>query len=1346
MRSAQRSRSIFVLFAAIGAVLCALAVTHSTALPAAAAETPQAPHASVPANDCTSSISIASFSINKNRVAAGETLSATLGVVNGSRFSSYTHYYEVVVLDADGDEVQGTRVGTNNTVPKRPFTGNPRTTTSIYSITVPEGIPNGPYLVRVNVRTQDGGQICLIDTTGFTVNTPVPEPDPESCDNENVQITRLSFPPSTRQGNGIIGHIRVRNTSDQTWTTAFIVEILDPDETTVFRDTWTATLSPTNREANQYPSWTTATSNQVGTYTVHASVRSGGEVCHATFASGTRTYTIFPMETFELTDSNSPPTPTLLSPANLSSNDDATPTLEWEDVDDPEGSRVSYALQVSTDSGFRRNIVISRTGLVSNEYPIDSALSPGRYYWRVRSSDSEGNSNNRWSVGNFRVTAPPAVTNSPPTIKSFSPRSTSLTVEEGNTGWEFSATGTDTDNNLSGYQWFLDDQPVTTPGNLSSASGSTEFVRRLSQDFANFEPGSYPVRVTFTDAAGESVSRTWNVTVPGQALPPEPPTPPTPTTEGNPWDDGTELIYESNEVSSLGLGPVNLPDTEVFVGVKPPDSGELVSTLKIRLERRQIALESANDFSRQLSLELGRLLGIPEDELQDLNLNVLVRRVVLLAIERVAERSDTPIELPGFAQGYLEGDYDLQKAAENLGLNRATFTLLTTPGTIMARTINPVLGPVAVELITGETSPEMTLAIDFASKEVLKVAFYQLSKQILPAGATESARQDFSELMADWVVKGQVSEGQITSELRRLGVDYTDVLGDMVDLILTSSSTLPLSSSIPGFGAIAALLLLDSGLGFDGEGHITVAVPRTAWIEHWNSTLLVKRWWGDGPTGYDYRALGDNENKTYLTAGLAGELLVDFGINSILSAIGAVPVLGDVVQYAMLVALDAAEIGSDIVHIWNDEQRGPEKTYLSPRSHNCTNRISVPWDLGIGNTRGIELNIPVALSDGDYIGVYADFTRTATSRVILDVNWPFIRERGEFEVGGEYRAGQPLQIREPVPPCDPSQLAPPSPSTGSGIVVSPAVVTVPEGGTASYTVRLNSDPGDTRVTVRTSGNAGSDLLMMITPMTFDSTNWNEPRTVPIRARQDNDSVTDAAIELVHTAFDRNNTELDRENVVVVIDEDDAPQAQPSGPRWLSSSTEVAPRTGSGGRLEVRVLTLDTTSNPSIAIDGPGLSRTRLAGSCSLQHRPPGYVVGVTRCWDAVVTLPVNDTGSTRTYTVKAESPDIAEDLVTDVAVSPTPGPDPAPVPQPGATTTVAVATGLAPLGDNLQWVLRFDNATQQWQSHSPVAPSAGTLTELVPGQIYWIGVNADQTAVLGGVSRTLIAGLNQVLW
>ena len=98
MSSAQcsQARSIFVLLVAIGA-----------APAAAAAETPQAPHASFRADNCTSSISIASFSINRSELAASETVRATLGVVKGGRFFDHTHYYEVVLLDDEGDEVLG---------------------------------------------------------------------------------------------------------------------------------------------------------------------------------------------------------------------------------------------------------------------------------------------------------------------------------------------------------------------------------------------------------------------------------------------------------------------------------------------------------------------------------------------------------------------------------------------------------------------------------------------------------------------------------------------------------------------------------------------------------------------------------------------------------------------------------------------------------------------------------------------------------------------------------------------------------------------------------------------------------------------------------------------------------------------------------------------------------------------------------------------------------------------------------------------------------------------------------------------------------------------------------------
>ncbi len=123
---------------------------------------------------------------------------------------------------------------------------------------------------------------------------------------------------------------------------------------------------------------------------------------------------------------------------------------------------------------------------------------------------------------------------------------------------------------------------------------------------------------------------------------------------------------------------------------------------------------------------------------------------------------------------------------------------------------------------------------------------------------------------------------------------------------------------------------------------------------------------------------------------------------------------------------------------------------------------------------------------------------------------------------------------------------------------------------------------------------------------------------------------------------------------------------------------------------------------------------------------------------------------------------------------PTEAPTPAPTPEPTATLEPTatpepepaenpVAADLAPLGDNLLWVAHFDNITKEWSVYDPSgtfspdslplvgqdvpdASSIGELSALVPRQIYWLMMSDAQTAVLGGVSRTLVSGLNGVPW
>src|SRR5207244_2900654 len=71
------------------------------------------------------------------------------------------------------------------------------------------------------------------------------------------------------------------------------------------------------------------------------------------------------------------------------------------------------------------------------------------------------------------------------------------------------------------------------------------------------------------------------------------------------------------------------------------------------------------------------------------------------------------------------------------------------------------------------------------------------------------------------------------------------------------------------------------------------------------------------------------------------------------------------------------------------------------------------------------------------------------------------------------------------------------------IVVSTNSISVPEGGTNTFTVRLNAQP--TNTVVITNGFASGDADLSVaagTTLTFTPTNWNVAQTVRIRAAED----------------------------------------------------------------------------------------------------------------------------------------------------------------------------------------------------------------------------------------------------
>ena len=84
-----------------------------------------------------------------------------------------------------------------------------------------------------------------------------------------------------------------------------------------------------------------------------------------------------------------------------------------------------------------------------------------------------------------------------------------------------------------------------------------------------------------------------------------------------------------------------------------------------------------------------------------------------------------------------------------------------------------------------------------------------------------------------------------------------------------------------------------------------------------------------------------------------------------------------------------------------------------------------------------------------------------------------------------------------------------------GLVLSKMSMSVAEGSSDTYTVRLATQPTG-QVTVTVGGIAGTDLSVTENTLTFSTTNWNTAQPVEVTAGQDDDAVDDTAT-LTHTA-------------------------------------------------------------------------------------------------------------------------------------------------------------------------------------------------------------------------------------
>ena len=105
-----------------------------------------------------------------------------------------------------------------------------------------------------------------------------------------------------------------------------------------------------------------------------------------------------------------------------------------------------------------------------------------------------------------------------------------------------------------------------------------------------------------------------------------------------------------------------------------------------------------------------------------------------------------------------------------------------------------------------------------------------------------------------------------------------------------------------------------------------------------------------------------------------------------------------------------------------------------------------------------------------------------------------------------------------------------------GVTVSSSSLTVPEGGTGSYTIVLDSQPTG-RVTITPSLSGSSDVTLTPSSLSFTSSNWSTAQTVTVSAAQDDDKLDDAAT-ISHAVTGADYASETAGGVAVTVDDDE----------------------------------------------------------------------------------------------------------------------------------------------------------------------------------------------------------------
>jgi hypothetical protein len=181
----------------------------------------------------------------------------------------------------------------------------------------------------------------------------------------------------------------------------------------------------------------------------------------------------------------------------------------------------------------------------------------------------------------------------------------------------------------------------------------------------------------------------------------------------------------------------------------------------------------------------------------------------------------------------------------------------------------------------------------------------------------------------------------------------------------------------------------------------------------------------------------------------------------------------------------------------------------------CTGANSAPTvsltQPATGTSYTAGANIPLAATAADTDGSVARVEFYAgTTLISTDIAGPFSATWSNVPAGNYVLVARAYDDDGAFTNSTPVDVTV-SPNAGPSVVVEQAAVNVPEGGSATASIRLSQQP--TGNVVVTTARTGGDTDLTVgtgASRTFSTTNWNTPQTVQINAAEDTDSANGVA--------------------------------------------------------------------------------------------------------------------------------------------------------------------------------------------------------------------------------------------